>query len=294
MKKAIGIIFFLVVWISGYFFYSRIENASQPPKVATLKVKLTKIEQSVSTEALLFSREVPVISPAAGKVQWLKRERERVRKGAPIARAGGKILLAKGAGILLHSVDEVTGVWDFETAWQKGWITPPVGRPMVFNDGDFVKKGVPIGRIFDNIFFYILVRLKKDDFSPRWYDRRRITIAFPHLKREEKAKLVKIKPEGRYVDMLLRLVGWDELCGLRCLKIKLIKRKLRGAVIPANAIIIKEGKSGVYLVKGGRVFFKEIRFKNLSSAVAITPDLKEGDRIVVEPDRVKEGMFIRW
>lgn len=294
MKKVVGVVFFLIVWISGYFFYSRIESASQPPKVATLKVKLTKIEQALSTEALLFSREALVVSPVAGKLQWLKAEGERVRKGSAIARISGKLLFAKGAGVLFHSVDEVAGVWNVDHAWRKGWLTPPVGKPEFFKDGEFIKKGIPIGRIFDNIFFHVLVRVKRDDFFPKWYDKRRITVVFPTLKREKRGKLVRIKPEGRYIRMLLRLVGWDELCGLRNLEIKLVKRKLRGAVIPANAIIIKEGKSGVFIVKGGRVFFKEVRFRNLSSAVVITSDLKDGDRIVVEPDKVREGMFIRW
>ncbi|MBC7240130.1 MAG: hypothetical protein H5T71_08540, partial [Chloroflexi bacterium] len=80
----------------------------------------------------------------------------------------------------------------------------------------------------------------------------------------------------------------------RTVDVRLVKRKFMGAIIPVNAIIIKEGKSGVYMVRGGRVFFREIKFRELSSALAVTSDLKEGERIVIEPDKVSEGAFIRW
>jgi len=294
LKKVIGIAFFIIIVISGYIFYSRVESASQPPRVATLSVKLTKIEESVETRALLFYEESSLVASSAGKLTWLKKHGERVRKGSPVAKVGDRVLYAGSAGILLHNVDEVTGFWRLEEAWAKGDMDLFISKPKEIEDGAMVKPGALIGRISDNIFFYLLVRVKREDFYPKWYDEKRVLLIFPSIGKEKEAKLLRLKSLGNDLLMLLSFTGWDELSGLRYLNVKLVKRRLMGAVIPINAIIIKEGKSGVYLVRGGRVFFKELKFRELGSALALTLDLKEGDRIVVEPDRVSEGSFIRW
>lgn len=262
--------------------------------MSTLSAKITKVEESVETTALVFYIESVLKSPASGRLVWLKRDGERVKKGSIVAKVGERAVLAETAGILFHEVDDLANLWRLDEAWNRGWLNFPLGGSTKVEDGLMVKAGVPIGSIRDNLNIDLLVRVKREDFVPKWYDDKRVLLVFPSLGEERVAKVLRVKPLDNEILMHFRLVGWDNLPKFRSISVKLVKRRLSGVVIPINAIIIKEGKSGVYLVRGGRVFFKEIKFKELSSAVAITLDLKEGDRVVVEPDRVSEGVFVRW
>ncbi|MCS7233094.1 MAG: hypothetical protein NZ900_03155 [Synergistetes bacterium] len=294
MRKVIVILFSVIIVISACIFYFRVESASQPPKISTLSVKLEKMEEFIEAKAFVFCEGSLLVSPSSGKVTWLKKDGERVKKGSIVAKVGDRDVLAGESGILLYGVDDLSGIWKLEDAWERGIINIPSGKIRLIEDGSIVKAGSPIGEIRDNLFINLFLRVKKEDFDARWLEKRKISLVFPSFKREVLSKLVDIKVVEGDLFVILSLVGWDELVRLRSVDVRLIKRKLTGAVIPINAIIIKDGKSGVYMVKGGRVFFKEIKFKELSSALAITSDLKDGDRIVVEPDKVSEGAFVRW
>lgn len=294
MRKVAVALFSIVIVISACLFYFRVESASQPPKVSTLSIKLEKVEESLETEAFVFCDGGVLISPASGKISWLRKEGERVKRGSIVAKVGDKNVSAERSGILLCKVDDFSGIWKLDDVWAKGVLNFSFGRVNVIEEGTVVKAGSAIGEIRDNLSIKLLLKIRREDFYAKWLERRIIPLSFPHFKKEEESKLLEIKPLGDEMLLLLSLTGWDELVAFRSLNVRLIKRKLIGAIIPINAIIIKDGKTGVYMVRGGRVFFKEIKFRELSSALAITSDLKDGDRIVVEPDRVSEGAFIRW
>ncbi|MDK2871226.1 MAG: hypothetical protein PWQ16_578 [bacterium] len=294
MKRVTLVVFSLIIVIAAVLFYLRVESVSQPPKVSTLGIKLENVEEYVEGKAFVFCKSSLVVSPASGKVEWIKGNGDRVRRGSVVAKVGGKVVLAESSGILLHGIDELSGIWNLESVWQEGKLTPFFGESKVIRNGTRVEAGLPIGEIRDNLLIRLVLELKREDFYADWLDKKRISIFFPSFGREEESTLEDVKPVGNKLLLLLSFTGWDDIVKFRTVDVRLVKRKFMGAIIPVNAIIIKEGKSGVYMVRGGRVFFREIKFRELSSALAVTSDLKEGERIVIEPDKVSGGAFIRW
>ena len=69
----------------------------------------------------------------------------------------------------------------------------------------------------------------------------------------------------------------------------------RGAEIPESSVVIKGGKKGVYLVRGDRVFFREIRGIPMpGDRFLVYGGLNPGNLVLLNGMVGKEGRIKLW
>ena len=62
-----------------------------------------------------------------------------------------------------------------------------------------------------------------------------------------------------------------------------------GVIIPAGALVEREGATGIYLNQGGKVKFKEVTVTRCMDERALVEGIEPGSMVIARPELVEEG-----
>jgi len=195
------------------------------------------------------------------------------------------------AGLLLHQLDgwENFAGSTYLTAEQ---FAAASGENFTAVEGLYVEKGRPILKLVDNWqwYFHFLLPLEEGRIMAA---REKALLEFPFAPgRPLAADIVAAEVDGEKREVRLscrierQFPGYEDL---RWLKAELIMERQEGVIIPAGALVEREGATGIYLNPGGKVKFKEVTVTRCMDERALVEGIEPGSMVIARPELVEEG-----
>jgi putative membrane fusion protein len=267
-------------------------------------LQLEEVRNAISVSGMLIKEETVIKSPAPGVLKVLVDEGQRVRVGEPVLRlqlrggegapAGEVTVYSPRTGVLFTNVDGLEGT--LSPAHQKELNIWPLvrngaGQAAEQTSSVKVEGGVPVAKVVDNLqpvlFYGVSGELAEDTgleagsvLELRWQDQ------------SLTARLEEIREEDREAEMILSFHNYpDLLIKQRWLEVEVTTARLRGYLVPLEALAHRESRPGILTVYKKRAAWTPVTVQeHLGGQVAIKgPGLAEHTRYIANPGSFKEG-----
>lgn len=251
----------------------------------TVPVRHGTVEVSVDTDVLIVRAERVYQAPAAGPVERLAKEGERVRAGTPVVRlSGAGEVSAAASGLVFYQLDGLEGLLDPAESgrWEPGWFKGlPVPEPRPASEGR-VGQGQPLFKVVDN-FGQALLAMVNMETLPLVDEGAQVAIRFPGRGGAvAEGKVARLWRDGHgalvYLTAPLFPQGLD---GVRKARVTLVFDSITGTVVPRSAIDVRGGRQGVWVLEGTRPVFLPGKVVGGNAAeVVLEAPLLPGARVV--------------
>ncbi|MDR1580904.1 MAG: efflux RND transporter periplasmic adaptor subunit [Synergistaceae bacterium] len=296
------VILIVAVWIYAFKFYFGYYDSVHPKITWASPWVQTDI---VPVDGLLVWDESVLTSPRDGTVKYpLGTGPVRVPKGATVARvssgSSASDIKSSQEGYFVAGLDGSEGDWKYSEIWRNTEQYDPKTVKMS-KDGAKVRNGSPIGKLVNQpqtlrlmASVYLTEGMKKELSS------KTVKVKMDTLDTPSQAEVDVYDPEesGTSAKVLLKL-PWFPPRVLMSRKYRLLVQtgETSGIAIPEAAVTVKDGKRGVYVLKGAESVFTEIiegRVIDASKFLVISADLKFGDAVIAEAEDAREGRVRLW
>ncbi|MDR3164729.1 MAG: hypothetical protein LBU13_04050 [Synergistaceae bacterium] len=259
----------------------------------------------VPIDGLLIWDETVLLSPRNGTVKYpLGMGPIRVPKGATVARvssgSSASDVKSREEGYFVAGLDGSEGKWKYSAIWWEIEKHKPKAMKM-FKDGNKVKKGAPIGKLVPQPQQLRLVaNVILTDGLKKGLSSKTINVKMDPLDTPSQAEVDVYDPEksGISAKVLLK-VPWfpPQILASRKYRLLVQTGETSGIAIPQAAVTVKEGKHGVYVLKGAESVFTNIfegRVIDASKFLVTSADLKVGDAVIADAEGASEGRVRLW
>lgn len=165
-----------------------------------------------------------------------------------------------------------------------------------------VKPGQAVAKIINNFEWYLAFVMDTqrvyplkvgDKLSVRFKDLEdKVIDAYIHyISPEEKGKVIVVLSLNKHIDSIYTF---------RKVNIDIIKQSYSGFKIPVSAVRVRNGKTGVYIIRDRIARFREIEilYKNNDFAIVKENNLNENnlllyDEVIIKSNNIEEGKLIR-
>lgn len=284
-KKFLLILIIIIIFIS---LYTHIINT----QTLIYTAHYGEVFDSFETEGILVRNEIIYNSDFSGIIELRKKEGERIPYGAEVLRINEKLIYNQQAGLISYAIDGL-----------EKKINPSIIKNInvdTFNSlernykqnvsGNKLQKGQHAYKIINNKELYIIIPTTARE--ARRYDiNENIFINIPDMRKKLiKAHVFYKHIEGEKALIIIKLNNFiKEWLNMRYIKFEFIKNIYKGVKIPREAIFLGPEGRGVLLYRKGKYVFKEISAVNGNQDEVIVEDLKIGDRIVINPEKLDFG-----
>ena len=157
--------------------------------------------------------------------------------------------------------------------------------------------GQACAKIINNVGGVRLVcTLPKNEYTDELQEKSSVEINFPELDWKGQFSIISQTDLGDKVALeLQKKAPHDDLYLSRIVKAEFGHYVKQDVVLPKGAIVSRESEVGVYVISKKFVTYKTIEILETDEVNAtVTVDgLSEGDEVIINAQRVKEGMYIR-
>jgi hypothetical protein len=259
----------------------------------------------VPVDGLLLWDESVLKSPRDGTVKYpLGTGPVRVPKGATVARvsvgSSASDVKSPEEGYFVAGLDGFEDKWKYSEIWSETEKYDPNAVKMM-KDGAKTKKGSPVGKLVRQpqtlrlvAYVYLTEGMKKSLSS------KTVNVKMDPLDTPSQADVDVCDPDesGTSAKVLLK-VPWFPPQVLMSRKYRLLAQtgETSGVAVPEAAVVSREGKRGVYVLKGAKSVFTEIiegRVIDASKFLVTSADLKFGDAVIAEAEDAREGNVRLW
>lgn len=229
---------------------------------------------------------------AAAKAEIAEAKRALARGAQSGSLQGGSlaVLRSRQAAFVSYHVDGLEVALDPRDVQvmevDPGQLTP---EPRSLSEGEQVNAGQVVFREITDLYteLVLFANLGDEEVKPG----QTIRVRFPRLAQEAvSAKVVdvKLRPdlgEGRQAVRLVLDRFSVSLADLRMEQANMIVRTVYGLLVPAGAVAIRGGVTGVYVLRGNRYVFREVTVVGtVSGRTALTAKgVREGDKVLARP-----------
>ncbi|WHH59552.1 HlyD family efflux transporter periplasmic adaptor subunit [Petroclostridium sp. X23] len=269
-----------------------ISASGKADKLSQIKADMNKILDKM----LVISGEK---GASGNNLEALKKERDKYEEQIQ----SNKIdLSAEASGVISYNIDGMEQILNPEkiNEYMPSHFANLDNIPLSNNSE--VKPGQPVAKIINNFEWYVgfLIEVKKMyplnlgdrvDIRFRDLDNTTINADIIYISPEEDGKVVVVASSNKYIESMheIRKVDCD-----------IIKQSYSGFKIPVSAIRVKDGKTGVYIVKERVARFREIEilYKNNDFAIIRENNMKDNsvllyDEVIVKSNNIEDGKLIR-
>ncbi len=298
------IIILLIALYTGFLGYRFGHDLIITRLAGVEQVRLGVIQSSIPAHGILVRSEKVVAAPHSGKLKVLAAEGERVRVGEVVAQvvtesldkpAGETVfnLTAPWAGIISYHLDGLEEIYSPENIRELDLpgLEQVKSKPEQFTAGSPVEAGRPVLKIVNNLEPLYLIAFTENDLAlPEKNKKNSLYLSFSQAEKELSQAVVQERNfRGRANQVLFSLNYQESLAVPRKIELQVITDRFEGYVVPAGAIVQKEGKAGIYTVFKERVRWKKVEITGRAQEKVvisgITPDIK----VILNPEYVKEG-----
>lgn len=283
----VGVIKIYFLWLDYY-------NMLHPEIIEA--VAMGYVEELPLSGVLVWDEQL-VTAPRDGVLTYPSPLPRRVSKGEPVAAVDGIAIKVSAPGYFMPALDGQEGKWVYSRLWPGISQFPEVGRAVPLENGTHLRRGDPVGK---------LVFQPQDLRCIAYLDRT------PALEKDIKLGHVEIKTEphgksrraavrafinaGQKIKVYLTLPFFPpSLLRSRTFFCSVVTGDRQGVLLPDTAVLLRDGRLGVLLVKGSITEFTEVEgFPADENNFFITKGILPGNVVVLHADKVKEGVIRLW
>jgi putative membrane fusion protein len=157
--------------------------------------------------------------------------------------------------------------------------------------GEMVVEGQPLLRVLDNFDFHLAVYLSDLDMAVL-EGRNRITVRFPEFGDWEVVCPIVQLTETRLA--VVKLPEYRlELLGQSMVALELVLSRYQGMVVPNEALVVREGIEGVFIIKGQQVVFQPVEVVGGNEEEKVIKGIPLYGEVITNPAWVREGQKLR-
>ncbi len=75
---------------------------------------------------------------------------------------------------------------------------------------------------------------------------------------------------------------------------QVVYEQIEGIMIPGSALVEKDGQKGVYIIEKGLISYSEVKIIGEKEGFYLVENLESYEKVVLNPDKVKEGQRFSW
>ncbi|MFZ5639204.1 MAG: HlyD family efflux transporter periplasmic adaptor subunit [Bacillota bacterium] len=268
------------------------------------------IEDVLPVEGTLIRNEKVLPAPKTGRLKILIPEGERVRVGAVVAQVAAPAMDSQKGETLFNITAPVTGIVSYQTDGLEGVYTPlnlqvlPVSRlrgteikPNKLTEGMQVEEGKPVAKIVNNLEpVNILGVIPKEKVPFDMLETgKRVKVRF---EKDQAAPVYLSVADSSFQgkENLYRLVlnnYSDSFINPRTVSFELVTKRFEGFIVPADALVAKEDKLGVYIIYKEAVKWKNVQVIGQINDKVAVGGLEPGVSVVQNPQYAREGRPFR-
>ena len=250
--------------------------------------------------AILIKNEITVNAPARGEFKPIVKDGSRVSVGTLV----GKIVTEDSAGeIALRA--PAAGIFCIHTDGLENVLKPgstdiiEISKAIKLktgtdNSGDIryiAEKGFPVFKIIDNLspltmYIQIARPFNRNDLE----EGKVITFIWGNLELRSAVESIKVDKDS--VQALLTVRNYpDAIVHYRNVEVKLVREKVFGYIIPASALVQKNGGRYIYIIKKQHASLCPVELKAAESGRCVISgkDLRTETRYILNPGWIGEG-----
>jgi hypothetical protein len=289
----------VVLWV--YAFRSYFEQYDSVHPEITLAMPWVQVDTIRAAGVYLWD-ETRLESPVAGAVRFPNGTGPvRIPKGAVVARvgAGGSFrdVKAPQEGYFVAGLDGLEGEWRYSSIWP-GYDELPKAPPVkMFEDGQSVKKGSPVGKLVSQPqdlrfvgYADISGNLERDLASNA------VMVKMDLLDTPSHADIRVYEKIGHRVKIHLS-APWFPPSVLLSRNCEMIIEagSVTGVTVPESSIAIRDGSRGVFILNGSDAVFTKVEGRFIGgSRFLVTKGMKLGDAVIVNGSSAREGRVKLW
>ena len=263
------------------------------------------IQTSVPVKGILVRNETVVPAPRSGKLKIIIPEGERVRVGQVVAqvvatslesKSGEKVfnLTAPRAGIANYHMDGLEEVYSPQNIKELDLkkIETLKSVPGETLAGSQVEEGKPVLKIVNNLAPLFIIATTEQVSKLLVKETPMSFLMYFGSDEKDISRITLLEKDfsANHNRMLFSLSNYSEkLMVARTVDFNIITARYEGFVVPARAIVRKDGRDGIYTVYKERVKWKKIlicgQVGEKVVVSGVTPDIK----VILSPEYVKEG-----
>ncbi|NLZ93816.1 MAG: hypothetical protein GX922_07380 [Firmicutes bacterium] len=305
-KGKSGKLLYKLIWLGVGLLLLQLSWSAGRKVVAAVFVKTVSaqkgvLEQSLSVEGVIIRQERVVAAPVSGTLHWQAEAGERLAIGetvATIVTAAGNThtVTMPEPGIVVKELDGL------ESTLQPLIIEDPTSliiKKIIQNerhvqnlaDRSEVQQGSLVFKVVNNYTWYYAVQFPKEHFAS--FDGKQ-TVYLRFAGSENIAAKVKyLEEDAEKVTAILVLQQSVEGCyDKRFLAAEIIAARSAGIVLPASAILLRDGQAGVYVLEKSLVRYYPVEVLQTGKDKVAVDGLREGMSVIINPRLVKEGQRI--
>lgn len=266
------------------------------------------VQLTAPATGILVRDEKVINAPRSGKLKVIAHEGERVRVGAVVAqvvvasldsKTGEAVfnIVTPKAGVVSYYVDGLENVYSpkniSELDLNKIETIKPVSQN--FKPGSQVEEGKPVCKIVNNLAPVTVMAVSKDvlkfpDNSPS-----SIQVALSSNNAQiYQAVLLDKAFRGKANQFLFSLANYDDyLMTARKQDFDIITARYAGYIVPAQAIVRKDGEDGIFTIYKERVKWKNVQIEGSYEEKVIVSGLTPDIKVITHPEYVNEGRPFR-
>ncbi len=300
-----SILIIAIIATSGYiyFLWWKSYKKSNAPLMVT-QTGYTDIIYPL--KCILIWEEKILTSNFSGTIHYIrKKELKKVSKGTAIAYivTGNKrqYIYTPLSGIFCPKTDGFEGRISFKDVWNNQDIFYLIKRLSQKSDLSLIDqkqlfKGGTIGKIVKNFNLKGIAYLPFDEYTQKAIKRKFLLLREKRLQMWWRAPIYTYKKVMPNIKLVLDFKRFPNNWVLsRVKEFEVLLAHESGIIVPEKAIVMKEGKTGVYVIKLDRAVFKEVDYFPLpDNKVLIRKGLKSGEIIVKDPTYTEEGDKVSW
>ncbi|MDR1377824.1 MAG: hypothetical protein LBJ36_02070 [Synergistaceae bacterium] len=286
LTLGLGVVKVYILWLDNY-------NALHPDVVQAMAMGYV---EELPLEGILIWDEDIIITPRDGVLTYPSPLPRRVAKGEAVAAVDGVAIKASVTGYFFPALDGLEGRWVYSQLWPaSSRLTSREVR--LLENGSHLNKGDPVGK---------LVPQPQDLRCIAYLDK---TLS---LERDMRRGFIDIKtePYGKSFQAVIRAsdnVGQKakvyitlpffppEALRSRSFFCSVLTGDRHGVSLPESAVIVREGKLGVFMVQGSVTEFTEVEgFPAGEGNFFITKGVVPGNVVLLYANNAKEGVIRLW
>lgn len=305
-------IFLLILFATIRFYLSWLHayRSSNPKTIEA--VGMGYVEEQPLEGILLWDEQL-VYAPHDGVYTYLSPSPRRVAKGEMMAALDGTAVRAPYPAYFYPALDGQEGHWVYSRLWPD-FAPFPFFRPAVLlENGIQLRKGAPIGKLIPQP--QVLRCIAYLDSTPSI--ERSVRAQNPTLRiklepdgKENRAEVVAVKksssqggggetPSGQpwqKIKIYLRLPFFPpSILRSRAFSARVVTGAQRGVMVPDSAVMTKDGRNIVYLVRGNSIVSHDVDgFPAGEGDFFIIKGVVPGNKLILDADNIQEGLTRIW
>ncbi|HRY13355.1 MAG TPA: HlyD family efflux transporter periplasmic adaptor subunit [Syntrophomonadaceae bacterium] len=250
-------------------------------------VEYGTMEDRLPAQAVVMNEEQIFLAREAGRFENLVKDKEKVGKGTLlgyfITNEGKSTLRAPQAGIFIRGTD---GLEEVFTHIDLAAVTPEVFqyKPVPAFLDKPVQTGEPIFKIIDSLVpTRLLISLPEDKLEAAVQPGEKVDILYEGESWGQ-GRIKEMKQEAGDVMLLVELDHFSaDTISKRFVKVEMVLDTHTGFLVPAEAIVEKDGEKGVYCAVGPATKFKPVEIIKQKDDTVLVRGLDKNDFIVTNP-----------